>query len=46
MGHVVGVVSAGDLLGVDPAGRDPFGHAVDEADSPAAFGVLAVMEAA
>ncbi len=31
---------------VNPAGWDPFGQAVDEADGPAAFGVLPVMEAA
>ena len=46
MGHVVGVVPAGDLLGVDPAGWDPFGQAVGDAYGPAAFSVLAVMESA
>ena len=46
MGHVAGVVAAGDLLGVDPAGRGPFGQAVGDAYGPAAFGVLAVVESA
>jgi hypothetical protein len=39
-------VAARDLLRVNPAGWDPFGQAVDEADGPAAFGVLAVVKAA